>query len=41
MIEDIKKPETTEPEISKKAQIAYVPESAVIPAEGDDGENQS
>lgn len=38
MIEDIKKPE---PEISIKAQIAYVPESAVIPAEDDDGENQS
>ena len=41
MIEDIKKPETTEPEISKKAQAAYVPESEVMPVEADDGENQS
>lgn len=41
MIEDIKKPETTEPEISKRALAVYVPESEVIPAEADDGENQS
>lgn len=38
MIEDVKKPE---PEISVKAQIAYVPESEVMPPEADDGENQS
>lgn len=40
MIEDIKKPEPTEPEISKRALGAYVPESEVMP-EGEDGENQS
>ncbi len=38
MIEDVKKPE---PEISVKAQLAYVPESEVMPVEGEDGENQS
>jgi hypothetical protein len=41
MIEDVKKPAPTEPEISIRAKIAYVPESAVIPPEADDGENQS
>lgn len=30
-----------QPEISKKAQIAYVPESEVIPEAEDNGENQS
>lgn len=41
MTEDVKKPEATDPEISKRAQAAYVPESEVMPEEADDGENQS
>lgn len=40
VIQDIEPPKD-EPEISKKALNAYVPESEVIPPEGDDGENQS